>query len=45
MCEHLIEICDLRVAFKGQEVVHGIDLDIRPANVWRWWGSPVPASR
>jgi len=30
MCEHLIEIRDLRVAFKGQEVVHGIDLDIRP---------------
>ncbi|MCX2546063.1 ABC transporter ATP-binding protein [Pseudomonas sp. COW5] len=30
MREHLIEIRDLRVAFKGQEVVHGIDLDIRP---------------
>ncbi|WP_432216812.1 ABC transporter ATP-binding protein [Pseudomonas kribbensis] len=30
MREHLIEIRDLKVAFKGQEVVHGIDLDIRP---------------
>ncbi|MHB2248193.1 ABC transporter ATP-binding protein [Pseudomonas fitomaticsae] len=30
MREHLIEIRDLRVAFKGQEVVHGIDLDICP---------------
>ncbi|WP_248740631.1 ABC transporter ATP-binding protein [Pseudomonas sp. MWU12-2029] len=30
MREHLIEIRDLRVAFKGQEVVHGIDLDILP---------------
>jgi microcin C transport system ATP-binding protein len=30
MPEHLIEIRDLRVAFNGQAVVHGIDLDIRP---------------
>ena len=30
MPEHLIEIRDLRVAFNGQTVVHGIDLDIRP---------------
>ncbi|MCF5703550.1 ABC transporter ATP-binding protein [Pseudomonas syringae] len=30
MPEHLIEIRDLRVAFDGQPVVHGIDLDIRP---------------
>ena len=30
MPEHLIEIRDLRVAFNGQPVVHGIDLDIRP---------------
>ena len=30
MPEHLIEIRDLRVAFNGQSVVHGIDLDIRP---------------
>ncbi|WP_426236319.1 ABC transporter ATP-binding protein [Pseudomonas sp. TWP3-2] len=30
MNENLIEIRDLRVAFKGQTVVHGIDLDIRP---------------
>lgn len=29
MTENLIEIRDLRVAFSGQEVVHGIDLDIR----------------
>ncbi|WP_312270459.1 ABC transporter ATP-binding protein [Pseudomonas sp.] len=29
MTESLIEIRDLRVAFSGQEVVHGIDLDIR----------------
>jgi microcin C transport system ATP-binding protein len=29
MPEHLIEIRDLRVAFNGQTVVHGIDLDIR----------------
>ena len=27
--DNLIEIRDLRVAFAGQEVVHGIDLDIR----------------
>ncbi|MFJ2483037.1 ABC transporter ATP-binding protein [Pseudomonas sp. NPDC087598] len=30
MSDNLIEIRDLRVAFNGQEVVHGIDLDIRP---------------
>lgn len=30
MHEHLIEIRDLRVAFNGQPVVRGIDLDIRP---------------
>lgn len=29
MTENLIEIRDLKVAFSGQEVVHGIDLDIR----------------
>ena len=28
MQENLIEIRDLRVAFAGEEVVHGIDLDI-----------------
>ena len=28
MTENLIEIRDLRVAFSGQEVLHGIDLDI-----------------
>src|ERR1700712_5314446 len=30
MSENLIELRDLRVAFNGQEVVRGIDLDIRP---------------
>jgi microcin C transport system ATP-binding protein len=30
MSENLIELRDLRVAFNGQEVVHGIDFDIRP---------------
>ena len=30
MSDNLIEIRDLRVAFNGQEVVHGIDLDILP---------------
>ncbi|WP_433587953.1 ABC transporter ATP-binding protein [Pseudomonas koreensis] len=30
MSDNLIEIRDLRVAFNGQPVVHGIDLDIRP---------------
>ncbi|UST77965.1 ABC transporter ATP-binding protein [Pseudomonas siliginis] len=29
MQDHLIEIRDLRVAFAGQEVVHGVNLDIR----------------
>jgi microcin C transport system ATP-binding protein len=29
MNEHLIEIRDLRVAFKGTEVVHGINFDVR----------------
>jgi microcin C transport system ATP-binding protein len=29
MTQNLIEIRDLKVAFSGQEVVHGIDLDIR----------------
>ncbi|WP_166226190.1 ABC transporter ATP-binding protein [Pseudomonas atagonensis] len=29
MKDHLIEIRDLRVAFAGQEVVHGLNLDIR----------------
>ncbi|MFJ5237549.1 ABC transporter ATP-binding protein [Pseudomonas neuropathica] len=29
MQDHLIEIRDLRVAFAGQEVVHGLNLDIR----------------
>ncbi|WP_353188414.1 ABC transporter ATP-binding protein [Pseudomonas sp.] len=29
MQDHLIEIRDLRVAFAGQEVVHGVSLDIR----------------
>ncbi|MFJ2487145.1 ABC transporter ATP-binding protein [Pseudomonas sp. NPDC087639] len=29
MKDHLIEIRDLRVAFVGQEVVHGLNLDIR----------------
>ncbi|MBP5084856.1 ATP-binding cassette domain-containing protein, partial [Pseudomonas chlororaphis] len=28
MSERLIELCDLRVAFKATEVVHGIDLEI-----------------
>ncbi|MGG2019457.1 ABC transporter ATP-binding protein [Pseudomonas sp. S8] len=30
MSENLIEIRNLRVAFNGQPVVHGIDFDIRP---------------
>jgi len=30
MTENLMELRDLRVAFNGSEVVHGIDLDIRP---------------
>jgi len=30
MSDNLMEIRDLRVAFNGQPVVHGIDLDIRP---------------
>ena len=30
MSDNLIEIRDLRVAFNGQPVVHGLDLDIRP---------------
>jgi len=30
MSERLIELRDLRVAFKATEVVHGIDLEIRP---------------
>ena len=30
MSDNLIEIRDLRVAFNGHEVVHGIDFDIRP---------------
>jgi microcin C transport system ATP-binding protein len=30
MSENLIELRDLRVAFNGQEVVRGIDFDIRP---------------
>ncbi|VVO57644.1 putative ABC transporter ATP-binding protein YejF [Pseudomonas fluorescens] len=29
MQDHLIEIRDLRVAFAGQEVVHGVNLDVR----------------
>lgn len=30
MNQKLIEIRDLRIAFNGHEVVHGIDLDVRP---------------
>ncbi|EGH47207.1 ABC transporter, partial [Pseudomonas syringae pv. pisi str. 1704B] len=29
MHDNLIEIRDLRVAFNGREVVHGVSLDIR----------------
>ncbi|WP_323151934.1 ATP-binding cassette domain-containing protein, partial [Pseudomonas glycinae] len=29
MTDNLIEIRDLRVAFAGHEVVHGVNLDIR----------------
>ncbi len=30
MSENLIELRNLRIAFNAGEVVHGIDLDIRP---------------
>ncbi len=45
MQDNLIEIRDLRVAFNGHEVVHGVSSISVVANAWRWSVNLARANR
>ena len=46
--KNLIEVRNLKIVPRANPryaILKGVDFEVKPANPWHYWVSPVPASR